>query len=325
MNREDQINRFFGGRNFNVIATLVFIVAIILNMSIGYDVKVGSNGWCLPSCGLWLDQGGLLSTILNAACIIAVGYMLKYLNRLHGFIRANAAISLSIFLLLEIATPGITSHFYEGTAMLVVTITSAYILFSNYHERISQRSTYLVFALIGFYAMFQFTALYLVIVFFLGFVQMRVMRLRNFIAMVLGLLTPYWIAYGFGIITSDSFTLPQIGAALDVQWPQIATCAISALLTIILMTSNMMHIISYNAKRRACNGFFSVLTVFTIVIACIDYNNLLIYLPLLNLCLSIQVGHAFTISNNDRRYIPTAALCLVCIGAYIYNLFFVNL
>ena len=251
--------------------------------------------------------------------------MLKYLNRLHGFIRANAAISLSIFLLLEIATPGITSHFYEGTAMLVVTITSAYILFSNYHERISQRSTYLVFALIGFYAMFQFTALYLVVVFFLGFVQMRVMRLRNFIAMVLGLLTPYWIAYGFGIITSDSFTLPQIGAALDVQWPQIATCAISALLTIILMTSNMMHIISYNAKRRACNGFFSVLTVFTIVIACIDYNNLLIYLPLLNLCLSIQVGHAFTISNNDRRYIPTAALCLVCIGAYIYNLFFANL
>ena len=113
MNREDQINRFFGGRSFNVIATLVFIVAIILNMSIGYDVKVASNGWCLPSCGLWLDQGGLLSTILNAACIIAVGYMLKYLNRLHGFIRANAAISLSIFLLLEIATHWITSNFYE--------------------------------------------------------------------------------------------------------------------------------------------------------------------------------------------------------------------
>ena len=325
MNREEQINNFLGGRGLNFIVLGILVVAVILNASSGCGVDVaGDIGWCMPSCGEWLEQGAL-SAIVNAACIVAAGYLLRHLNHLHGFIRANASISLSAFLLLEIATPGVVSYFYEGTAMLVVTVVMAYILFGTYHERISQRSTYLAFALVGFYAMFQFSALYLAVVLFLGFVQMRVMRLRNFIAMLLGVLTPYWIAYGFGAITVDSFAVPPLGEPLDEPWPLIATCAVTALVTLILMMSNMVRIISYNAKRRACNGFFSVLTVATIIMACVDYNNLLVYLPLLNLCLSLQVGHAFTISNNSRRYIPALALCAVCLGVYVYNMFFANL
>lgn len=323
MNREYQINRFLEGQGFNVVTMIVFIALAVAGCVLtGFPVSADDSGLCLPSGNLWL-QGGTLSMTINAACIVAVGYLFKHLNRLHGFIRADASIALSAFLMLESATPAVNGVLFEGTIMLVVVAVSAYILFDSYQQRVSQRSIFMVFALLGGYAMFQFSALYLVLVFFLGFVQMRVMRLRGLIAMMLGLFTPYWILYGFGVISYADFKTAVINDSWQpggMEWRLVGTCAVTALATLSLLMSNMMRIISYNAKRRACNGFFSVLTVTTIVMMCFDYRDIHIYLPVLNLCLAVQVGHSFTISGSDRKYIPILLLLMACAGMCIFNI-----
>lgn len=313
------------GRGFNIVTTILFVVAAISHTFILHDEisSTSNSGLCLPSCNMWFDNRWW-SAILNIACIVAIGYMLKHLNSLHGFIRANAAIALSSFMLLEIANPCISSYFFEGTAMLVVTTVSAYIIFSTYHRHTSQRSIFLAFALLSFYTMFQFSAIYLMAVFFLSFIQMRVMHLRGFIAMLMGIITPYWIVLGLGLVTFDSFAIHEMHNAWQTIVTQhpfviIITCSATALAALVLMMQNMMRIISYNAKRRACNGLFSTLAITTIIMMCVDYTNVITYLPTLNLCLAIQVGHAFTTSNNDRRYIPILALCAICIGMHIYN------
>lgn len=322
MYNETRINQFLEGRGFNVVATIVFVVATVSYATVAdMPADLYDRGWCLPSCNLWIG-GRFASALLNIACVVAAGYMLKHLNRLHGFIRANAAIGLSAFLMLEAATLGVSAYFAEGTAMLVVMVMSAYILFNTYQQRVSQRSIFIVFALLSFYSMFQFTSLYLWAVFFLGFVQMRVMRLRGFIAMLLGILTPYWIMYGFGMVTPDDFDVPPINGFWQmsvVDWPFVGTCVVTALAALSLMMSNMMRIISYNAKRRACNGFFSVLTISTIIMMCLDFYDMSLYLPTLNMCLAVQVGHSFTMSNNDKRYVPVLVLCALCIGLYVFN------
>lgn len=323
MNNEARITQILEGRGFNVVAAVMLAVAAMVCIALGnYRVSDVDSGWCLPSCNLWIG-GGWLSMLLNVACVISMGYLLKLLNRLHGFIRANASIALSVFLMLEIATPVVLANFFEGTAVLVVVAVGASLLFDTYDQRVSQRSVFLVSALLSFYTMFQFMSLYLIAVFMLGFMQMRVLRLRGFVAMLLGLFTPYWILYGFGIISFSDFNLPEVRPVwqlTDVSWQLVITCAATAFATLSLMMSNMMRIISYNAKRRACNGFFSVLTIATIVMMCIDSSNAISYLPTLNLCFAVQAGHAFTISNNEKRYILILALFALCLGMYIYNI-----
>ncbi len=323
MNNEVIIDRFLESRSLNVIAAvMLLIVAIVYAFSGCEPAGNGNSGSFFPSCNLWISST-TLSLLLNVACIIAAGYLLKHLNRLHGFIRADATIALSSFFMLQIATPVVTGYFSEATLMLIVVITSAHMLFATYHQRAATRSIFMVFAMLGFYAMFQFMALYLLAVFFIGFVQMRVMNLKGVIATLLGLLTPYWICYGFGIISFADFHLPDITTAwniADVSWRLVATCALSALATLLLLASNAMRIIGYNAKRRACNGFFTVLTITTIIMMAIDSANVTAYMPTFNLCFAVQVGHAFTINNNDKRYIPMLALYAACLGLCVYNI-----
>ena len=320
------INRFIGGRSLNVAVTFLIVLAGVVYVVFADEtIFVNDTGLCLPSCNLWLGSGWM-SFFLNVCCIVAVGYMLKHLNRLHGFIRADASVALSAFMLLEMASPSVVACFYEGTMMLLVVLLSAYLLFDTYHRRLSQRSIFLVFFLLSLYSMFQCSALYLVAVAVLGFIQMQVMRFRGMIATLLGLVTPYWIFYGFGIISFDDFRLPEIYNSWFVlhsvdSWVVVATCGLTALVALILMATSMVKIISYNAKRRACNGFFSVLTIATVIMSGVDYANIFTYLPTLNLCLAIQVGHAFTISSNERRYIPVLVLCAVCLGLYVYNFY----
>lgn len=326
MNRVAIINRFLGGRGFNVVVTLLLVLlGVVYAFFADETIFVNDSGLCLPSCNLWFGKGWM-PFFVNAGCVVAIGYMLKHLNRLHGFIRADASMALSAFMLLEIATPGVIAWLFEGTVMLLVVLLSAYLVFNTYHKRLSQRSVFLVFFVLSLYSMFQCSALYLVIVAFLGFIQMQVMRLRGLIATLLGLLTPYWIFYGFGIISLEDFRIPEMYnlwfSSYSVgSWMIVATCGLTALATLMLMTTNMVKIISYNAKRRACNGFFSVLTIATIIMAGVDYTNIFTYLPTLNLCLAIQVGHAFTMSGNERRYIPILVLCAVCLGLFVYNFY----
>lgn len=325
MNNEISINRFLEGRNFNVVATIAFVAAAVMYVLMGRDsVATDDGGWCLPSCNLWVE-GRWQSMLLNVACVVASGYMLKHLNRLHGFIRANASIALSAFFMLQLATPSAGSLFGEGTLMVAVVMLLAYMLLNTYHQRLSQRVVFLTFVLLGFYVMLQFMAIYLVVVLFVGFIQMQVMNLRGFMAMLFGLFTPYWILYGFGVIDFSDFVVPDLQFLwndADVSWVVVGTCVVTAFATLVLMMSNAVRIISYNAKRRACNGFFSMLTICTIIVMVVDSANIEIYLPTLNMCLGVQVGHAFTISNNDKRYVPVFVLCALCVGLFVYNIWF---
>ncbi len=155
--------------------------------------------------------------------------------------------------------------------------------------------------------------------------QMRVMNFKGLLAMLLGLATAPWITFGFGIISLDNISTPEMRNVWEVLDKEqslslITMTAATAIFALMLMATNMFRLISYKAQRRAYNGFFSVLTIATIIMSCADYTNVLNYLPVLNLCFAIHAGHSFTINNFDKRYIAILVLLAACCTAYIYNL-----
>ena len=52
-----------------------------------------------------------------------------------------------------------------------------------------------------------------------------------------------------------------------------------------------------------------------------DYKNFPIYLPILNLCVAIQIAHTFTISNHLRRYLFVVVLLVAGIASFVAQSF----
>ena len=91
------------------------------------------------------------------------------------------------------------------------------------------------------------------------------------------------------------------------------------LLLVVLIGVNVLRIISYKMQVRAYNGFFLILSLFTMVMMVLHYDNMLTYLPILNMCLAVQIAHTFTINNYLRRYIPYLLFAVACLGLWVWQ------
>ena len=307
--RCELINRFFNGLLFSAI----LVVALALSAA---AFHVGGG-----------DAHDYLPLMLNIAGILATGAMLYMLNKTFSFIRSVTAVNVSTFLMLEAANPYLSAGASQGTLLCIVVMAATFIMFNAYNRRDSQRSIYLTFALLMLGSMFQYSCAFLIPVFILGFMQMRAMTLKGFLAMGVGLLTPPWILFGLGILSFSTFEIsstPNVWEGLpDRQmWTLLVAAIASVVLVLALMALNLMHIYSYKTQIRAYNGFFSILALATIIMMAVDYDAILSYLPLLNCCLAIQMAHTFTISTHPRRFIAVALLLVACAASY--SLFLTN-
>lgn len=157
----------------------------------------------------------------------------------------------------------------------------------------------------------------------MGCAQMRVLSLRGFLAALLGLITPAWIIFGFGIVDPrlihvrelvGEWALPGSRAMVRIMVVAVFTILTGTFFTV----ANILKILSYNSRVRAFNGFFTMLFMFTAVLSAVNFSNLAFYLPLLNCMAAYQVGHFFTYRRHRNSFIPILAIILVYFGFYIW-------
>ena len=91
----------------------------------------------------------------------------------------------------------------------------------------------------------------------------------------------------------------------------------TVVLTVLLTVSNFKTMLNYSVHVRAYNNFFVALSVFVVLMMAIDYNDFLIYMPLLNLCAAIQYGHWYVITPHETRQPVTMWLMVAMLVAYI--------
>lgn len=297
--RCEPINRFLGGLPFTVVAAIALTLSVIPFLAGSYS----------------------FSGFGNVACILATGALLYFLNKTFSFIRAVTTINVSVLLMLEAANPHLSAGDPRGSLMCIVMLASAFILFGSYNRRDAQRSIFITFVILMLGAWLHYACLYLIPVFMLGFMQMRAMSLKGFLAMGVGLLTPPWILLGSGLVPISALSLPKmqnVWCALShsESWLLLVVAIAEALLLVGLSIVNPMQIYSYKMQIRAYNGFLSILALATLAMMAIDYGNILSYLPVLNCCIAVQVAHAFTSSRNPWRFVGVVLLVAACAACY---------
>lgn len=324
--RAEEISKFFNGRQFFILTAVLFVVLLWIAPSSDVVLQGSSSGVCASSVPSF-SMSPTLSRILSVLAMVGVSVLLTILNKGYSYVRDVTYSFSSTFLLLGIANPMVSTQFYDGTLLSVVLLLLASIMFGAYQDGAAQRKVYITFVLLAVCTMFHYSYVYLIPIMIFGFVQMRIMGLKSVLAMIFGLVTPYWIATGTGMISLSEYEAPHIvdiWSGLDFEQSTyiISVVALTILLSLVLFGMNVLKLISYKMQTRSYNGFFIALMLFTMIAMAVDYNNVLVYLPVLNICLSVQMAHAYTLKKQSRRFIPYLLFVIVCVASFVWQVFY---
>lgn len=265
------------------------------------------------------------SLIASVGCSVAMGVMIIYINRAFNVLRSLTSLVAGMFFIMQAALPSVFDTFYGGDVMGVLMLFCTILLFSSYGDPVCQRRIYLIFMLLSLAAFTDLSYILYLPVFLLGCVQMRVFNFRTLLAAGMGLITPPWILFGFGIVTPSNLHWPTLLPLWEIfQTEDVIQGAVVAAFTLIcgvgFTVANLLKILSYNSRVRAFNGFLTMVMGTTGVFILLNFNNFAFYIPLLNCMSAYQIAHFFTYRRSRRSYIPILLTLLVYIGFYIWTL-----
>lgn len=253
----------------------------------------------------------LIGAILLTGCIMG-GMVI--INSTFNLLRTSSLLYIGLFAFMEAASPIITTRLSTGIIVALTVLCAMGLMYSVYQQPVTcTKRIFLTFALLSAGSMGQYALVGYWPVFLAGCAQMRCFSLRAILSALIGLAVPWWIAWGFGLITLDSIAFPT-GLSVFSQLDSIDAAQLIAVLIItviagfILTLTNIVKIYSYNARSRSFTGLLVTVTIATLLLTMIDFANITAYLPLLNCCVAYQMALFFRINAENRGYIAVCTL-----------------
>ena len=318
----EQINEYFSGRGFMTLCSLLLVAMTVAALVMQVEPPhIQGEGIFFSLQGAVIESGPT-SAGINVLCLLATGGILLALNKVFTFVRSMTHLFVSAFFLLQLANPSGLVCLNVGTLLSLVGAVTLFPLFASFQDKHAQRSIFLIFALVATGVMFHYGFLALVPVYMLGFANMRVLDFKGVLAMLIGLVTPFWIVMGLGIVSPADAHLPQ-QALMErtLMTPQFYMTLATCVLGVVLMVMNLFTVMNYRMQPRVYNIFLMIMLVVVIIAVCLDYHYLAVFLPLLNLMVAVQVAQAHSLATSFHyRYVLMILFTVTCLAVAALNL-----
>lgn len=302
-----------------VIAMLGSVVPVFYPITLG-EIPPGGHGPVFPAPGNWIESP-VVSACVNLGVTIGLALLMSLLNRTFNLLRATTALDASFFLLMCLSTPRVLLRFSTGTMLCLVILTCLFILYRIYGDPDATRSVFIIFFILSAASMCRLAFAVYIPVFLVGLGQMRAFNGRTATAAFLGLLTPWWIIFGAGLIWPQLLPLHHWG--VDFQLPDfstwglvLATTAITGILLIAGWVLNFPQMIAYNAHMRAYNGTTSLVAVATLIAATLFASDIFLFAPALYMCAAFQLGRL--LAGRAARFSVSAIAVIFAIYLILY-------
>ena len=325
MARQDHINEYFNGRTFMVLCAVALVVTAAVALSLGVRPSPTSENGVFFTLWEPLIGDATLSAAINVLCLLTTGGILLAINKVFTFVRSVTHLFVSAFFLLMMANPSGLVSFNAGTLLALVAALTLMPLFASCQDHHSQHSIFLIFTMVSAGMMFHYGFLVLIPAYLLGFLNMRAMGLKGVLAMMFGLITPFWITLGLGLASPADFAMPHFEGFW--QMPQTAwgshhimMVVAAAILGMVLAGMNLYTIMNYRLQTRVYNIFFIIVLLLALVALCLDLKHFAVYLPLLNLTVAVQVAHVHTLRTAPYRYLFILLFTTACVASCVANL-----
>lgn len=258
---------------------------------------------------------------VNATIVALTAYLLSRLNSFFPLMKEHSYIAMMFFLLLEMLSPSCITQFAPGNAAALLIYIDIFILYSCYQQGDAPKQAFLITLLLAAASMVYACILYFLPLFILGLYQMKSLSLRTLVAIVIGAITPFWIAWGMGWIESDQF-YPEALLIIP-EWNNIGfellPAGISIVLGLFTGMNNLMNAHTEKIQTRAMNGFINILSIYASLLILIDTAHFDLYLPILNMGVSLQAAYYFTSHNSKANSILFYTILVVLLTVNIWT------
>ncbi len=306
---------------------------ILASLAMGWTAYVsGVYAENVTTGGMWLPDFDTIVSCRILSAIIAVGMIgaccitLAAINKVYNILRTVSLMFVGLFTIMIAGTPELYVSLDTGVILALVILLCVNLLYSVYLSPVRTRRIFLIFFLLACGALADYAFVPFIPVYFVGVSQMRCLNLRTFFAALIGLITPLWILWGFGLLTLREFELPkpEIVYELFLAHEDMTTfmcVGLTLVIGLFLGCCNLMKIlIAFNARNRAFTGVWSLMGIVTGTLCIIDFTNIWAYVPLLDICVAVQAGLFMRLFESNRAYIVILLILALYIGCFVWNL-----
>ena len=283
-----------GSMTTGIVAAIIMIAATALLMpSLRPDAELGL---CimLPTDLLSPLLGYGINTLL-----IAFAILLAFLiNKKHSFVRSTEALLPTAMAVMLASNPVNTSYLGTPVVMLIVNLVCLDIMMKSYGTENATNSMFAIATYLSLGSMVQYSFLPLIVIYPLMAIMSKVFRLKEMVAYLMGLVAPYWVALGFGLVAFSDFRMPQF--LVDIPNADgnylllvfISLCTL-ALVGIVMTINNAMVIYAGNMKVQTFNTMINLLGLTCGVCMLIDFDNFEAYASSFCFAVSVQISNFF--------------------------------
>lgn len=307
---------------FAAVSVTLLILTLLLFPPIATS---GDLGICLPSPNQW-HLPRFLSWLINTVLLVLSVEVMAMANKKYNFIpeTRQALPAAMAFLLACNSIP--TAALSTSTLLLLCNALCLFILLSTYEEPNATREFFIMGTLPAIGAMVQYGFLWMIPVYAGGGLLMKSFRLREFIAFIFGLLAPYWIAVGLGLVSPAAFRLPDVltvfngGAVESDIFITVLTAGIMAFLGFIFSLYNGVRLFSRNSRLRCMHMAINVMGYVAVLAVIFDFNNFVAYIGTIALWLALELATLLHLYNVRHQLVPLLLMAALFLPLYILTL-----
>lgn len=287
----------------------------------------GESGLCLPSPNLW-DINPVWSWGINTFLIGAIAAGSFFLNRYYNFIRSTEPVLPTMFLVMAAANPWNDSYLSASTIICAVVVLCLAVLFSCYRKPNATQDIFIIATFISIGSMCQYAFLPFIFPMVAGAIIMKAFRIKEFFALLMGLIAPYWVGIGLGLLPLESFRFPEITNLFSgsVASPEIVTLFVSigfmAFIGLVLGFNNSIKLYAGNSRVNALNMTISLTGVMSMICIIVDFTNMMAYLTTLCFTVAVQIANLCALWPIKREWIVGAVPTLIFVILFLFMLFY---
>jgi hypothetical protein len=300
--------------------TIAAIAAVAMSLCAflmgGTHPMEGTAGICLPSVNAW-NILPIASWIINLLLILGCSFALEMLNKEYNFVPGDNTLLPASFLILVAAMPWISGMLTSSMILALANVICLAALFSSFRSNNATQTFFLIATILSFGSMIEYAFIFMIPVYIISGIMLKCFRIKEFLATGMGLIAPYWIGVGLGLIPFEAFSLPTFTNLFEnfetktEPYFAIVSIAIIVLITLIMSLQNIVRLYAGNSRRRLFTMSINILGIVCIICMIIDYNNIMAYIASSYIVTAVTVSDFFSLRR--LRWVRTTLLILLLI------------
>ena len=305
------------------LAALVAIAMCILNL-IFHPVEISpiQYGICLPSPDSW-GFNILWSWCVNTCLIGLIAILIFFINKSYNFIRTTEPALMAIFLVMASSGPWFTQELNTSVLLCLANVVCLGIIFTSYASNNATQEMFILGVVIGIGSMVQYAFLPMAFVYILWALFMKVLRIKETLAYIAGIICPYWIGLGIGWISLSQLHFPSINPLFTYSDDPsefillLIAIALAAVMGFMAVFANSIKLYAGNSKVNSMNLCVSFLGAASVICILVDFDNMAAYVISLFMACAVQLTNICALWHPKMPWIVTAVPSILYIAIFV--------